>query len=272
MRSIRTIAVAGVVACIAAMPARAQDNYEIQVYGSETMPKGTTMFELHSNFATSGRRVIEAGVLPTNHALHETLEITHGFTTWFEVGAYAFTSANAGEPYRFVGSHIRPRVAVPESWGWPLGASLSMEVGYQNRDFSADTWSLEVRPIFDKQLGAWYASFNPTLERSLRGENAAAGYEFSPNAVVNRDITSLVNVGVEYYGGLGPIRALDPRGEQSHQLFGVVNLNFASDWEFNAGVGFGLTDATENRMVKLILGRRIGRAPEPVKAETAQPK
>ena len=77
---------------------------------------------------------------------------------------------------------------------------------------------------------------------------------------------------MEYYGGLGPIRALSPRDEQAHQLFGVVNLNFASDWEFNAGLGVGLTGATEHRMVKLILGPRIGRAPEAVKPDTATPR
>jgi hypothetical protein len=30
-------------------PARAQDNYEIQVYGSELVPAGDTMVEFHSN-------------------------------------------------------------------------------------------------------------------------------------------------------------------------------------------------------------------------------
>ena len=79
------------------------------------------------------------------------------------------------------------------------------------------------------------------------------------------NITSLVNLGVEYYGGLGPIKAFDARADQSHQLFGVVNLGFAEDWEFNAGVGFGLTDASEKRMVKLILGHRVGTAPEKAK-------
>jgi hypothetical protein len=243
--------------CIAT-PARAQENYEIQVYGAETMPRGTTMFELHSNFATSGRRLVEDGVLPTKHALHETLEITHGFTTWFEVGGYLFTSAAPDQSWRFVGSHIRPRVRAPESWNWPVGASLSMEVGYQNRDFSPDTWSVELRPIIDKHLGAWYVSLNPTLERSLRGDNAAVGFEFSPNVALNRDLTSVANLGVEYYGGIGPVRSFAPRAEQEHQLFGVVNLDLSPEWEFNAGVGFGLTAVTEHRMVKLILGRRIG--------------
>src|SRR5258708_6376983 len=58
---------------------RAQDNYEIQVYGSETVPAGRTMVELHSNYTISGERDIVNGVFPSEHALHETLEITHGF-------------------------------------------------------------------------------------------------------------------------------------------------------------------------------------------------
>jgi hypothetical protein len=263
--STRTIAsfLAAIFATLAtANTARAQENYEIQVYGSETMPTGTTMFELHSNVALEGRRTPEAGVLPTNHALHETLEITHGFSP-FEIGTYLFTSAAPDQSFRVVGSHIRPRVRAPKSWNWPVGASLSMEVGYQNRNYSLDTWSLELRPIIDKQFGAWYASINPTLEKGLRGETAGEGFEFAPNAVINRDVTRTVNVGVEYYGGMGPITGFVPGSQQEHQLFGVVNLDMGTEWEFNAGYGVALTSPTEKRMVKLILGRRVGKVRTP---------
>ena len=262
-RQLAPVLLACVATCALAFNARAQDNYEIQVYGSETMPVGTTMFELHSNYALEGRRTVDAGTLPTNHALHETVEITHGFTPWFEVGTYLFTSAAPAQSWKVIGSHIRPRVRAPESWHWPVGASLSMEVGYQDRQYSTDTWSVELRPIIDKQFGAYYVSLNPTLEHGLRGETSAAGFEFAPNAVVNRDVTRKVNVGIEYYGGMGPIRDIAPRAEQEHQLFGVVNVDMGPDWEFNAGYGVGLTAPTEKRMIKLILGRRVGsvRAP-----------
>jgi len=91
----------------------AQDNYEIQVYPSETLEKGRTMVELHSNFTADGRRTTQNGVLPTHHAFHETLEITHGFTPWFETGFYVFTSARDGDGWQWVVDHIRPRVRVP---------------------------------------------------------------------------------------------------------------------------------------------------------------
>ena len=56
---------------------------------------------------------------------------------------------------------------VPEDWHWPVGVSLSLEFGYQRYAFSPDTWTLEIRPIIDKQVGRWYLSFNPTFDRSF---------------------------------------------------------------------------------------------------------
>ena len=44
-----------------------QGNYEIQVYGSDTVPPGRTMVELHSNLTVSGFRSTVAGVLPDQH-------------------------------------------------------------------------------------------------------------------------------------------------------------------------------------------------------------
>jgi hypothetical protein len=58
---------------------KAQDNYEIQIYGSETV-EGCTMIELHSNYTFDGSKTIIDGQFPTNHVFHETIEITHGWT------------------------------------------------------------------------------------------------------------------------------------------------------------------------------------------------
>src|SRR5579872_1089619 len=118
---------------------RAQDNYEIQVYGSETVEKGHTMVELHSNFTFDGSKSTFDGVLPTNHVFHETIEITHGWTPWFETGFYFFNTVGDDGRTAYVGSHIRPRVAAPESWKWPVGVSLSMEFGFQKAAYSANT-------------------------------------------------------------------------------------------------------------------------------------
>ena len=84
--------------------------------------------------------------------------------------------------------------------------------------------------------------------------------EFSPAATVTYDVTRKINLGVEYYGSWGQIYRLDqfdPYQEQQHQLFGVVNLDFGPQWEFNAGFGNGWTRATDHIIYKMILGRRL---------------
>ena len=54
----------------------AQGNYEIQVYGADTVAPKDLMVELHSNFTIKGQTQTIDGVRPTNHQLHETLELT----------------------------------------------------------------------------------------------------------------------------------------------------------------------------------------------------
>lgn len=238
--------------------ARAQENYEIQVYGSALVPVHKTMLELHSNFTARGSTLGSNGTFATNHAIHETMEITHGFSEWFELGLYLFVSERGPEGVQYVGDHIRPRFSIPERFHWPVGLSLSQEIGYQRKEFSENTWSWEIRPIIDQKIGRAYWSLNPTLDKSLRGPNAADGFVFAPNAQINFDVTKRVNVALEYYGAYGPLKHFDPYAKTSQQIFPAVNLDVGHDWEFNAGVGFGLTAPTDHLLAKLILGRRVG--------------
>ena len=242
---------------VACPEAAAQDNYEIQVYPADTVEPHKTMVELHSNFTVEGTKTAVDGVRPTNHALHETLEITRGFTPWFEVGYYNFTSARSGDGWDWVGTHIRPRLRVPDSLHWPVGLSISNEVGYQRPAFSADTWTWEIRPIIDRKLGRWYLSFNPTFDRAIRGESENKGFEFSPNFKFSYDISKQISAGLEYYGALGPVTGFDPLSEQQHQIFPAIDLNVSPKWEINFGVGVGATRSTDHIIVKLILGYRF---------------
>ena len=241
-----------------ASPAVAQENFEIQIYGAATTAPGQTMVELHSNVAARGTTRTEDGVLRTQGAFHETIEITRGLTSWFETGFYIFTSLQPDGGWYWVGDHIRPRVRAPDSWGLPVGLSLSLEVGYQRREFSTDTWSLELRPIVDKTIGPWYLAFNPVFARSLRGPGTDRGFEFAPAAKVGYDVAPKVALGLEYYGALGPVSGFDSPRKQQHQIFPVVDIDLGPRWELNAGVGVGLTPSTDGLIFKVILGYRFG--------------
>ncbi|MBI3667587.1 MAG: transporter [Acidobacteria bacterium] len=244
---------------LAGAAALAQDNYEIQVYGVETVAPGHTMVETHTNFTVQGTKTMVDGVRPTNRSWHETIEITRGFTPWFETAIYIFTSAEPGYGLSGVGDHIRPRFRAPESWHWPVGVSLSQEFGYQRRVYSTNTWTWEIRPIIDRQLGPWYLSFNPTVDKSFKGEDAHRGLEFSPNFKFSYNVTKKVAAGLEYYGALGPIGNFDPMRVEQQQIMPAIDLNLSPNWEFNLGVGVGVTSSTDHLLVKMIVGYRFNR-------------
>src|SRR4051812_13545389 len=111
------LAPAVIVICLAiATSARAQDLFEIQVYPYETVPPGRTMVELHNNFFPSGTRVAPAGEFAMNHQAHTTLEVTHGFTDYFECAGYLVTASHVpGHGGEFAGARIRPRFRFKET-------------------------------------------------------------------------------------------------------------------------------------------------------------
>ncbi len=257
MAQLRTALLTLLATLLLALHASAQDNYEIQVYGSDTQAPRSTMVELHSNFTFEGSKTVQDGMLPTNHAEHETLEITQGINDWAEVGFYLFTSIQSDGGWQWVGDHIRPRVRVPDSWHWPVGVSLSTEIGYQRAAFSSDTWTWEIRPIVDKKIGRWYFSFNPALDRSFHGPGVNQGVTFSPNAKFSFDVTKKVAAGLEYYASYGSLSGFDALRDQQQQFFPSIDVDFAPQWEFNAGVGIGATRSTDHLILKCIVGRRF---------------
>ena len=235
----------------------AQDNYEIQVYPSAPVETGVTMMELHSNFTPEG--IPQTDIRPTNHAFHETLEITHGLASWAEIGFYFFTNIHTGYGWQFVGTHLRPRVCIPATWHWPVGLSLSTEFGYQRRVYSEDTWNIEIRPIIDKDTKWVYLSFNPTFGKSFKGINQKEGFDFEPNFKIAFHVIKQADIGLEYYGSTGKVFNSLPPDEQVHALYAAIDLFISPKWEFNIGSGWGLTDATDGWVLKTIIGRRFGK-------------
>lgn len=237
--------------------AYAQENYEIQVYGSQTQAKNSTIFELHSNYTFNGEKQMRDGVRPSYHALHETIEITHGITDIFEMGFYLFMNYTSSYGYRILGTHLRPRIMAPAKWRLPVGLSLSTEIGYQLAEYSSDTWSIEIRPIIDKQWNKLYVSLNPTLGVQLKGMPKQHAPGFAPNVKIGYAFFKDLSAGVEYYGDLGALNEFKRPGEQGQALFFVVDLLNNLKWELNAGPGFGLTPATDKLVFKVLVGRRI---------------
>jgi hypothetical protein len=235
----------------------AQENYEIQVYSSPTQTKNSTIFELHSNFTFKGEKQIINKVLPSYHAIHETVEITTGIADNFELGLYLFVNNTPSHGFQIVGTHIRPRVTAPLRWKLPVGLSLSAEIGYQQATFSEEVWNMEIRPIIDKTWNKFYASLNPTLGISLQGISNKHTPVFEPNLKLSYQFFKTTSLGFEYYGSTGYINNFETIINQEHALYAVYDLTGNAKWELNIGAGVGLTQATDKLVGKVLVGRRI---------------
>jgi hypothetical protein len=72
-------------------------------------------------------------------------------------------------------------------------------------------------------------------------------------------IKNAIGIGFEYYSALGSLTGFDPLQQQEHLIGPMFDLYTDPKWELNAGFLFGLTDNSNQRIFKLLVGRRIGK-------------
>jgi hypothetical protein len=255
---IRQWALGLIVAVAWSRPATAQDLFEIQVYPYETVEPGRTMVEMHTNFYPGRSGETTPGELGNHHQLHTTLEVTHGITKYFECAGYlVFAAYVPGRGGEFAGARIRPRFRLPETPNLFFNISVSLELGFNQREFEANTRTLEIRPILEHQQGRLYLSINPDLSKALKGPDQHDAPDFEPGVKFSWNLTPLVAAGAEYYGATGSITHFLPRQEQRHMIFPTIDLDVSPDWELNFGVGRGLTGSSEHWIFKSIVGYRF---------------
>lgn len=251
------VLLAALIAATAA-PAAAQDLFEIQVYPYLTVPAGRTMVEVHSNYFASGTTDAPLGEFPLHHQSHETLEVTHGFTNYFECAGYLVTASHVpGEGGRFAGARIRPRMRFPETPQLFFNISLSAEFGFNRSEFEANGRTLEIRPILEHEQGRLYLSINPVFGKALEGPDSDEGFDFEPSVKFGWNVTKIIMAGVEYYGATGALPGFEPWPEQRHMIFPTIDLEVSPDWELNFGVGRGFTSASQRWVLKSIVGYRF---------------
>jgi hypothetical protein len=233
-----------------------QADNEIQVYASPTIQHRWTIFELHTNYTFEGSKYLADP--KSARWFNKTLEITHGLGKNFEIGLYTFAAFAPGGGFQYQGNQIRPRVTVPEKLKWPFGASLSLEFGFFSPDDSTKyVWQGELRPILDKTTGDWYFSFNPNIGFVMTGNEK--GTEIAPQFKTVYTIREKVGVGFEYYGAIGSFKKLVPLKVQEHMIGPMIDLYIHPMWELNTGILFGLTKNSNQQVLKILIGRRIGR-------------
>src|SRR6185437_8187372 len=103
-------------------------------------------------------------------------------------------------------------------------------------------------PIVGWHLGAVDFIFNPILDNDYEGFGRL---DFVPATRLAWHVSKSWAVAAEEYDDLGPVQHFAAAGAQSHQLYGVFDYDGTVSVE--AGLGFGLTRASDHRVAKLIV-------------------
>ena len=250
-------------AATVAMPsaARAQGD-EIQVYDGGLAPKGVFNLTLHNNYAVDGIRTPSfPGAVVSHRSLNGVPEWAYGVSRWFELGMYLpLYSRDADKGWGLDGVKLRTLFAVPNADDRRFVYGANFEFSYNARRWDTRRITSEIRPIIGWHLNPVDLIFNPIFDTSYDGLNRL---EFVPSTRLAYNTSDRWAVALEEYADYGSINAFAPVAAQGHQLFAVVDHS-APSLDIEAGIGFGLNNASDKLTLKLILSHDFNRSrPKP---------
>ena len=177
---------------LALLPARAlaQDNFEIQVYDSETAGPWHVGLETHLIYIATGTTVTSPdGQAPTEHQFHLTFEPHLGIGRWAELGMYLQFAEIPNAGFQYAGVKLRCKLRLDEKLAGAIGLAINFEISSVPRRFEPNVWGSEIRPIIDGRWGLFYAAFNPIVDIDLSGVDAGLP-QFQPAAKVAFNVVS----------------------------------------------------------------------------------
>ena len=239
---------------------------EIQVYDGGLAAPGVFNLTLHNNFISKGLTTPAfPGAVVADRSFNGVPEFALGVTSWFEAGLYLpLYSWDKNSGFGLDGAKLRLLFAVPNGDDRRFVYGANFEFSYNATRWDTTRFTSEIRPIIGWHLKPVDIIINPIIDTSYDG---FGNLEFVPAARVAYNFPSGWAIAVEEYADVGLLHHFAPRGEQAHQLYGVVDRTW-KDWDIEAGVGVGVTDASDRLTFKLILSRDLnkGRSVSPERA------
>jgi hypothetical protein len=231
------------------------DPWEFEVYPYATENRG--VFEIETDNAvvanghSQGGEGTAAGTFRSQGMWYNQYELTYGLTDRIEASAYLLMAQPAGHGFQYAGSEyrLRGRLFDPDVLPVDLGWYAELE-WHRTPQFDDADLELELRPILEKDLGAWSLIANPIFEKVLAGAGHNQGFEYGYSAAVYYRWLRYFSPGVEFYGGIGLMDDADPLAQQQHYIFPVAWGELPHGIEYNFGPGFGLTRGSDHVIVK----------------------
>lgn len=241
---------------ILALPAlAAAQGDEIQVYDGGLAAVGTFNLTVHNNYTPNGiKERAFPGAVVAHHSWNGVPEWALGVTEWFEAGLYLpLYSRDKDKGFGLDGVKLRALFAVPHGDDRHFVYGANFEFSCNAKRWDPKRITSEVRPIVGWHFTRWDLIFNPIVDTSYDGFK---NLEFVPAVRLAWNKSEKLAFAVEEYADLGRISDFAPGSEQAHQVFAVIDYA-GKTWDIEAGIGFGLTDASDKVTLKLIVARDL---------------
>lgn len=224
--------------------------FDLETYPYTTEAKGEFELENSSAYTASGTQDAPA---PDNnrHLFRSTVEATYGVTDKTDIAAYVDGSKLPGGGTQYDGTrfHVRHRFFEKGQLPVDLGAYAELEMPRHD----VNTREVELRGIAEKDFGKWTIDLNPIVEKPIKGEETSQGWELHYAAAAIYRLNEKFHPRVDLFGDIGHLNKIDPKDQQQHLLVPGLEVRLPHHINVTAGLGFGLTPATEHRLVTLRL-------------------
>lgn len=222
----------------------AQDAFEIHVLEYEELAPGEFTYENHFNYVASGTDGTDSNVL------HETNELTGGIAQNVSLGVMQLNAGATGGILGAAGWRIVPHFYTPRRWHLPVRLGLVTEIAFERPAWSADTHSIEIVPIIEKQIGPIKLDINPSIGRALHGPGVDRGWGFGLAGRIAAPAVGRLTPAIEYYSDLGQLPTFSPLAHQGHQIVPGGDIRLSKHLLWSVGLGVGLSPATNSFVVK----------------------
>jgi hypothetical protein len=210
----------------------------------------------HSNFTPSGVKAPAfPGAIVSDKSLNGVPEWAYGVAGWFEAGLYMpLYTIDKNRGAVVDGVKLRTLFAAPHANERRFVYGVNFEFSYNAKYWNRKRFSSEVRPIVGWHLHLVDIIVNPILDTDYNG---VKNLDFAPVERIAFTVSPRWRVAVEEYADYGPIRRFSGPADQSHQIYAIVD--HTADLNIEAGIGFGVTSASDKVTLKLILSRDLNK-------------
>jgi hypothetical protein len=227
----------------------AQDPFELEVYTPATAAPGEWELGINANYVASGSTSFDGPLAPTDRQGRLSVELDHGLTRNWEVAVYGLAATRPGAGADLVGWRLKTRVRAPDSWRLPIQLGLNVEVEQTDLSYGEHRKALEIAPILAWSRGPLTLALDLPFERGLGGTEEQE-FEAEPRARVALGVSRSVTLTTEYFNAPEDAGGTGAKQVRRQLLIPGLELHLGDDFTWNFGVGFGLSETTDDLVLR----------------------